>query len=134
MSTLAGMPISRDPLALANLYNAGLGRNWRNQREAVAAMARFTPKVTREALNRAVSVSKMPEEVISLFNLAGILPVTARHLRQFGSKAWAGSAAGTCDDNKPHREMLEGNSCSSRWAGTGTAKAAYEGPTVGAGG
>jgi hypothetical protein len=49
-------------------------------------MARFTPKVTREALNRAVTVSKMPEEVISLFNLAGILPVTARHLVNLAQK------------------------------------------------
>ncbi|BCQ29986.1 hypothetical protein NK8_81770 (plasmid) [Caballeronia sp. NK8] len=86
MPPLAGMPISRDPMALADLYNAGLGKNWSTQKEAVAAMARFSPKVTREALNRAIGVSKLPNEVLRLFEVAGIWPHTARVLVQLSRK------------------------------------------------
>ncbi|MDR5754995.1 MULTISPECIES: hypothetical protein [unclassified Caballeronia] len=111
MSTLAGMPISRDPLALANLYNAGLGRNWKNQREAVAAMARFTPKVTREALNRAVAVAKLPAEVISLFDVAGLWPETARSLvellRKYGPTKLQDRATAVDRTGKSWNEIVD---------------------------
>ncbi|BBQ03610.1 hypothetical protein BSFA1_87380 (plasmid) [Burkholderia sp. SFA1] len=80
MTALAGTPISRDPLALAELYHSGLGTSWQTRREAVAAFARFTPKVTDGALSRAISVSKMPPQVLALFETAGIWHETARHL------------------------------------------------------
>lgn len=86
MPPLAGMPISRDPMALADLYHAGLDKNWTNQKEAVAAMARFSPKVTREALNRAIAVSKLPNAVLRVFEVAGIWPSTARALVQLSRK------------------------------------------------
>jgi len=86
MSPLTGMPISRDPIALADLYHAGLDKNWSNQKEAVAAMARFSPKVTREALNRAIGASKLPNEVLCLFEVAGIWPRTARALVHLSRK------------------------------------------------
>jgi len=91
MPPVAGMPISRDPIALADLYYAGLDKNWNNQKEALAAMARFSPKVTREALSRAISVSKLPKEVLRLFEVAGIWSRTARALvrlsRKYGATA-----------------------------------------------
>ncbi|SAK63465.1 hypothetical protein AWB82_03314 [Caballeronia glebae] len=80
MTALAGTPISRDPLALAELYHSGLGTSWTNRREAVTAFARFTPKVTAAALSRAINVSKLPPPVLALFETAGIWHETARHL------------------------------------------------------
>ncbi|SAK98642.1 hypothetical protein AWB76_07563 [Caballeronia temeraria] len=80
MTALAGTPISRDPLALAELYHSGLGTSWKTQRGAVAAFARFTPKVTDRALSRAITVSKLPPPVLALFETAGIWHETARHL------------------------------------------------------
>lgn len=86
MTALAGTPISRDPLALAELYHSGLGTSWTTQRGAVAAFARFTPKVTAEALNRAIAVSKLPPPVLALFETAGIWQETARDLTRLVRK------------------------------------------------
>ncbi|SAL51067.1 hypothetical protein AWB70_04149 [Caballeronia cordobensis] len=80
MTALAGTPISRDPLALAELYHSGLGTSWTTQRGAVDAFARFTPKVTYDALCRAITVSKLPPAVLALFETAGIWHETARQL------------------------------------------------------
>jgi hypothetical protein len=80
MPPLTGQPISRDPLALAELYHSGLGTSWTTRREAVAAFTRFTPKVTAAALSRAITVSKLPPPVLALFETAGIWHETARHL------------------------------------------------------
>ncbi|WP_157697565.1 hypothetical protein [Caballeronia calidae] len=86
MTALAGTPISRDPLALAELYQSGLGTSWKTRREAVAAFARFTPKVAAGALSRAITVSKLPPPVLALFETAGVWPETARHLIRLARK------------------------------------------------
>ncbi|GJH30904.1 hypothetical protein [Caballeronia novacaledonica] len=86
MTALAGTPISRDPLALAELYQAGLGTSWKTRRQAVAAFARFTPKVAAGALSRAITVSKLPTPILALFETAGVWPETARHLIRLSRK------------------------------------------------
>ncbi|VXC81849.1 conserved hypothetical protein [Burkholderia sp. 8Y] len=86
MTALAGIPIARDPLALAALYHAGLGSTWNNQREAIAAFARFSPKVTAEALSRAIAVCKLPPQILALFETAGVWPSTARELIRLARK------------------------------------------------
>jgi hypothetical protein len=86
MTALAGTPISRDPLALAELYHSGFGTSWKTRRQAIAAFARFTPKVAAGALSRAITVSKLPQPVLALFETAGVRPETARHLVQLARK------------------------------------------------
>lgn len=86
MTALAGTPISRDPLALAELYHSGYGTAWTTRREAVAALARFTPKVTAAGLSRALTVSKLPPLVLALFETAGIWQETARRLTGLARK------------------------------------------------
>ncbi|TCK31912.1 hypothetical protein B0G84_9021 [Paraburkholderia sp. BL8N3] len=86
MQNLEATPLTRDPLALAQLYFSGLGTSWRNQKEAAATLAHFKPKVSRNDLNRAVGVSKLPLVVLSLFEKAGIWKVTARKLASLARK------------------------------------------------
>ncbi|SAL05603.1 hypothetical protein AWB81_07229 [Caballeronia arationis] len=104
-------PISRDPLALAALYRSGLGGAWNTQKQAVAALAPVRPKVTAEILIRAVGVSKLPEPVLSLFNVAGILNQTARELcrlaRKHGTDALSERALHIDPRGKTWRQIVE---------------------------
>lgn len=87
MQTVDGRPIARNPLLLAELYFSGLAKNkWKTQKEAVAALGHLRPSISREHLSRAVSVSKLPPSVLSLFHHAGIWSSTARELASIAKK------------------------------------------------
>jgi hypothetical protein len=78
--------LSQNPIALAALYQEGLGKHWSNQTEAAKALARLN--VAREDVNRAVRVAALPKSVLALFRFTGITNVAARKLislqRTFG--------------------------------------------------
>jgi hypothetical protein len=70
--------LSQNPIALAALYQEGLGKHWRNQTEAAKALARL--HVAREDINRALRVAALPQSVLALFRSTGITNVAARKL------------------------------------------------------
>jgi hypothetical protein len=87
LQPIEGRPIARNPLLLAELYFSGLDKEkWKNQKEAVAALAHLKPSVSRQDLSRAVGVSKLPPSVLSLFETAGVWSSTARELVSLAKK------------------------------------------------
>ncbi|WP_321794654.1 hypothetical protein [Caballeronia sp. J97] len=103
MQTIEGRPVARNPLLLAELYLSGLAKErWKTQKEALAALSHLRPSINRQDLSRAVSVSKLPPAVLSLFETAGIWSNTARFLVRLATKHGAQTLADRASSIDPH--------------------------------
>lgn len=70
-----------DSLKLAALYEAGQGQQWRTYRVASAKLSKlFQTDITPSLISRALAVSRLPREILGLFDEAGLTNGNARAL------------------------------------------------------
>lgn len=69
-----------DPLRLAELYQAGLGRHWNSLREGSNHLSALNLKVTAARIQQAVAIAEFPREILDLFKHTGLVNRTAREL------------------------------------------------------
>jgi hypothetical protein len=79
-TNIAARAALEDPLRLAELYLAGLGRRWNSLREASAQLAALNLKASASRLQQAVRISAFPREILDLFEQTGLVNRTAREL------------------------------------------------------
>jgi hypothetical protein len=79
-TTTAAKAAVDDPLRLAEIYRAGLGRHWNTLREGSRQLAALNLKASAARLQQAVKISQFPSEILDLFKHTGIVNRTAREL------------------------------------------------------
>jgi hypothetical protein len=79
-TTIAAKAAVDDPLRLAEIYRAGLGRHWNTLREGSRQLAALNLKASAARLRQAVKISEFPGEILDLFKHTGIVNRTAREL------------------------------------------------------
>jgi hypothetical protein len=79
-TTIAAKAALDDPLRLAEIYRAGLGRHWNSLRQGSVQLAALNLKASAARLQQAVKISEFPGEILDLFKHVGIVNRTAREL------------------------------------------------------
>jgi len=79
-TTIAAKAAVDDPLRLAEIYRAGLGRHWNSLRDGSVQLAALNLKASAARLQQAVRISAFPREILDLFNHTGLVNRTAREL------------------------------------------------------
>lgn len=79
-TTIAANTAVDDPLRLAEIYRAGLGRHWNTLREGSRQLAALNLKASVARLQQAVKLSEFPREILELVKHTGIGNRTAREL------------------------------------------------------
>jgi uncharacterized protein YjiS (DUF1127 family) len=69
-----------DPLRLAEIYRAGLGRSWNSYREGAEQLKRMNLRATYAQLQKAVAVAAFPRPILDLFKYTGLVKQTAEDL------------------------------------------------------
>jgi hypothetical protein len=79
-TTIAAKAAVDDPLRLAEIYRAGLGRHWNSLRDGSVQLAALNLKASAARLQQAVRISAFPREILDLFKHTGLVNRTAREL------------------------------------------------------
>ncbi|MFM0418765.1 hypothetical protein [Paraburkholderia aromaticivorans] len=79
-TTIAAKAALDDPLSLAEIYRAGLGRHWNTLRQGSKELSALNLKTSAARLHQAVTVAAFPSEILSLFTDVGLVNRTAREL------------------------------------------------------
>ncbi len=78
--TVAASAALDDPLKLAELYRAGLGRHWNSLREGSKQLSALNIKVSAARIQQAIAIAEFPREILDLFRQTGLVNRTAREL------------------------------------------------------